>query len=76
MCVLAGAAFCCCLFVCTPCSSLTLPRLETLTDTFVSLGFEVTVEEQWTSLGYLSLFIVGFQVVVFLSMAHVRHILR
>lgn len=43
---------------------------------YVDRAYEVSVEEQWNALGYLALFILGFQLAAFLSMAYVRHILR
>lgn len=55
-------------------STLSLPRAPT--DVFVSLGYEVSTEEMWPALGYLALFILGFQCAAFLAMAYVRHILR
>ena len=39
-------------------------------------AYEVSTGDQWNSLGYLALFILGFQFAAFLSMAYVRHILR
>jgi hypothetical protein len=42
----------------------------------VSTAYEVSTSDMWSSLGYLALFILGFQFAAFLAMAYVRHILR
>ena len=42
----------------------------------MSTAYEVSTSDMWSSLGYLALFILGFQFAAFLAMAYVRHILR
>ena len=44
--------------------------------TFVSSKYEVFADQAWNSLGYLTLFIIAFQMLAFFSLRYVRHISR
>ena len=43
---------------------------------FVSTKYEVYEEKAWENLGYLTIFILAFQVMAFVSLRYVRHISR